>query len=77
MSEFHIGTGLSGIYAGNVRTYKDGSRHFTGVKHNVTDEVLMAALEWLVQENKIYGVVLNDGTVYTLKVEISKKEVQN
>ena len=77
MSEFHIGTGLSGIYAGNVRTFKDGSRHFTGVKHNVTDEVLMAALEWLVQENKIYGVKLNDGTVYTLKVEITQEEVQN
>lgn len=77
MSEFHIGTGLSGIYAGNVRTFKDGSRHFTGVKHNVTDEVLMAALEWLVQENKIYRVELNDGTVYTLKVEITQEEVQN
>lgn len=76
MSEFHIGTGLSGIYAGNVRTYKDGSRHFTGVKHNVTDEVLMAALEWLVQENRIFGVKMVDGTVYTLKVEITQEEVQ-
>lgn len=77
MSEFHIGTGLSGIYAGNVRTYKDGSRHFTGVKHNVTDEVLMAALEWLVQENRIFGVKMVDGTVYTLKVEITQEEVEN
>lgn len=77
MSEFHIGTGLSGIYAGNVRTFKDGSRHFTGVKHNVTDEVLMAALEWLVQENRIFGVKMVDGTVYTLKVEITQEEVQN
>lgn len=77
MSEFHIGTELSGIYAGNVRTYKDGSRHFTGVKHNVTDEVLMAALEWLVQENRIFGVKMVDGTVYTLKVEVTQEEVQN
>ena len=77
MSEFHIGTGLSGIYAGNVRTYKDGSRHFTGVKHNVTDDVLMAALEWLVQEKKIYRVKMVDGTVYTLKVEVTQEEVQN
>lgn len=77
MSEFHIGTGLSGIYAGNVRTYKDGSRHFTGVKHNVTDDVLMAALDYLVQEKKIYRVECVDGTVYELKVDITKKEVHD
>lgn len=77
MSEFHIGTGLLGIYAGNVRTNKDGSRHFTGVKHEVTDEVLMAALDWLVQNKKIYRVEYEDGTVYELKVVKTQKEVHD
>ena len=77
MSEFHVGAGFSGIYAGNVSTYKDGSRRFTGVKHEVTDDVLMAALDWLVQKKRIYRVEYEDGTVYELKVDIIQKELHD
>lgn len=77
MSEFHVGAGFSGIYAGNVKENKDGTKQFTGVRHTVTDDVLMAALNWLVMKKEKYRVECEDGTVYELKVDITKKEVQN
>lgn len=30
MTEFRIGSGILGIYAGKVRTYKDGHQEFSG-----------------------------------------------
>ena len=63
-----VGCGITAIYAGNVRDYADGHSEFTGKKTIVTDEVLYAALQWLVMhpEYEISSTFPVSG-LYTLK----------
>ena len=42
-----VGAGITGIYAGTIKTRSDGTREFTGIKTNVTTDVLCAAATWI------------------------------
>lgn len=62
MSEYHVGTGLGAIYAGTLKKsgeWKD--------KSEVTDEVVCAAAEYLLEKNLNFNFNLN-GKKYKMKV---------
>lgn len=56
MAEYHVGCGMSGIYAG---TMKKGKKDEWRTKSDVTDEAIQAVANWMyyqVQENdKSFG----------------------
>ena len=63
---------MTAIWAGNARELKDGVITMTGTKHNVTEDVLLAATTWLAEKNIEYDVVLESGRRIILKVEIEE-----
>lgn len=67
MTEYHVGCGFAGIYAGTVRTHKNGERMWTN-KSNVTDEAIGAVAQYLVQDESEYTFTMR-GKRYVLKVE--------
>ena len=70
---FRVMAGITAIWAGNVRTLKDGSVVMSGKKYNVTDDVLAAAAIWLT-DNDAHSIVIGDGRKITLKVEVKEEE---
>lgn len=75
MATYHVGCGISGIYAGTVK--KNGYEWLN--KSNVTEESIAAVRDWLMQEGgntERYGYVwkLKDGRRVRLVVEIEDKE---
>ena len=70
---FRVMAGITAIWAGNVRTLKDGSVVMSGKKYNVTDDVLAAAAIWLT-DNDARSIVIGDGRKITLKVEVKEEE---
>lgn len=67
MTEYHVGCGMSGIFAGTVRDYK-GGRRIWAKKSDVTDEALGAVAEYLL-DNDLEIEFSRDGKEYVLKVE--------
>lgn len=66
--------GLSAIWAGNAREIKDGTFVMNGTKHDVTEDVLLAATKWLAERGIEWVAVLESGRRITLKVEIEEAE---
>lgn len=56
MSEYHVGLGITGIYAGTLN--KKGNRWTN--KSLVTDEVLCSAFEYLYTNGKEFQATVND-----------------
>lgn len=77
MSEYHVGCGMFGIYAGTVK--KNGTEWKD--KTRVTDEAIEAVRDWLLSgtqfNNKTsngYSWTTKEGNTVTLKVSIEGKE---
>ena len=66
--------GWSAIWAGNARELKDGTVTMPGTKYDVTDDVLAAAITWLVEKNIEWVAEMESGRRYILKVEIEEAE---
>jgi len=67
MSDIHIGCGIARIYAGKIRTLKDGTRQWVGEKSDVTDEAIGAVAQHLLMDG-IESDFEYKGKKYTLKV---------
>ncbi len=67
MTEYHVGCGMSGIFAGTVRDYK-GGRRIWAKKSDVTDEALGAVAEYLL-DNDLEISFARDGKDFVMKVE--------
>ena len=65
---FRVMAGLTAIWAGNTKELKDGRITMTGTKHDVTDDVLLAATVWLF-DNGEYHYESKSGARFVLKVE--------
>ena len=64
MSEYHVGCGAFGIYAGTLNKNKTMWKN----KSEVTNEALDAVAQYLLQENVVMDFNYKDKK-YTLKVE--------
>lgn len=64
MTKYHVGCGISGIYAGTLNKKGDTWKE----KTSVTNEALSAVAQYLLMEDKEYRFNLEDGE-YVLKVE--------
>lgn len=64
MAEYHVGCGTFGIYAGTLNKNKTMWVN----KSECTDEVIIAAAEYLIKNNKTFKFAYNDKK-YILKVE--------
>lgn len=71
---FRVMAGLSAIWAGKARELKDGTITMPGDKHDVTDDVLVAATTWLAEKGIEYVAVTESGRRFILKVEIEEAE---
>ena len=73
MAEYHVGSGLFGIYAGILK--KNGKEWLH--KSNVTDETIIAVMQYMYfqlsegEKTMAYACKLNDGTYARLKIEVS------
>lgn len=54
MTEIHIGCGIAGIYAGKLRTYKDGHREWSGERTNVTEEAIGAVAQYFLDDQSTF-----------------------
>lgn len=54
MSDIHVGCGLFGIYAGKIRTDKEGNKVWSGEKTNVTDEAVGAVAQYLLDRDEVF-----------------------
>ena len=69
---FRVMCGWSAIWAGNAKELKDGAITMTGVKHNVTEDVLASAAMWLDAHKIEWVAKTGNGRKITLKVEIEE-----
>ena len=69
MTEYHVGCGAFGIYAGTLN--KNGNMWRN--KSDVTDEATNAVAQYLLQENMVMNFSYN-GKNYCLKVEERKDD---
>lgn len=69
MSEYHVGCGIAGIYAGTVK--KNGYEWLN--KSDVTREALSSAAQYLLFNDKAYRF-RHDGKQYELSVKESDHE---
>ena len=66
---FRVMAGLTAIWAGNTKELKDGRISMTGTKHDVTDDVLLAATVWLFENEEQWHYESKSGAKFVLKVE--------
>ena len=68
---FRVMAGLTAIWAGNAKEIKDGRIVMQGIKHDVTDDVLLAATVWLFEneENQEWRYESKTAGKFVLKVE--------
>ena len=68
---FRVMAGLTAIWAGNTKELKDGALVMTGKKHDVTDDVLLAATVWLAENEPEHEwpYETENGHKFVLKVE--------
>ena len=69
---FRVMAGFSSIWAGNARELKDGSVTMPGKRYNVTEDVLAAATEWLIDKNIEWVCVMESGRKYILNVRVEE-----
>ena len=69
---FRVMCGWSAIWAGNAKELKDGTITMTGAKHNVTEDVLVAAADWLNTHKIEWVMEMESGRKMILKVEIEE-----
>ncbi len=69
MSEYHVGCGAFGIYAGRIN--KKGDKWLS--KSNVTDEAVNAVAQYLLQEDKLLKFQYK-GHAYQLLVLLADSE---
>jgi len=72
MTEYHVGCGLFGIYAGRVNKNKD----MWLSKSEVTNEVLCCAFEYLYKAQKEFRTVV-DGKSYVMRIVPYKESEEN
>lgn len=72
MTEYHVGCGAFGIYAG---TLNGRNKSLWQNKTDVTDEAVSAVAQYLLQENKVMRFVYN-GKRYQICVSPIDGEVQ-
>lgn len=74
MAEYHVGCGLSGIYAGTVK--KNGYEWLN--KSEVTKEAIIAVIGYMYfempegEKSYAYAVKMKDGKYARLKLEVSE-----
>lgn len=80
MAEYHIGCGITGIYAGTLnQKTKDGYQTWRN-KSDVTEEAIAAVAQYFKQELKHNEIstgrryAFNDGTTVELKLSIVDEE---
>lgn len=72
MSEYHVGCGIAGIYAGKIREDKNGNLVWSGKKSDVTGECFSAVVNYLLMKDKRESkgwVDRKTGKEYVLKLE--------
>lgn len=69
---FRVMCGWSAIWAGNAKELKDGTITMTGAKHNVTEDVLVAAADWLNTHKIEWVMEMESGRKMILKIEIEE-----
>lgn len=73
MAEYHVGCGISAIYAGTLNKKKNMWLH----KSNVTDEAVMAVMQHMYfklsegEKKYAYAIKANDGKYLRLMLEVS------
>ena len=65
---FRVMAGISAIWAGNTKELKDGVITMPGTRHDVTEDVLLAATVWLAANDTQWSYETRNGTRYVLKV---------
>ena len=74
-NEFRIGTGLFGITAGTVRTYKDGHQEWVGEQHDVTEDCIKSVISWFnMQKIKESGVYTHGPSGKRFKLVLEEVE---
>ena len=71
MAEYHVGCGVTGIFAGTLN--KKGNMWLN--KSNVTDEAIMAVVDWLLMERGDkkrhgYSFKMKNGSIAKLILEV-------
>lgn len=66
---FRVMAGLTAIWAGNAKELKEGRISMTGTKHDVTEDVLLAAAVWLFENDTQWCYESKSGSRFVLKVE--------
>ncbi len=72
MTEYHVGCGIAGIYAGKIRKDKNGNLVWSGKKSDVTGECFSAVVNYLLTMDKRESkgwVDSKTGKEYVLKLE--------
>lgn len=72
MAEYHVGNGLSGIYAGTLT--KDKTRWLN--KSEVTEEALLAVFRWFVEKaDEVYEEFGDECEGYSITYKLSQYEL--
>lgn len=70
---FRVMAGLTAIWAGNAKELNDGRISMTGTKHDVTEDVLLAATIWLFENDTQWCYESKNGSKrLILKVELEE-----
>jgi len=74
--EYHVGCGITAIYAGKIREDKNGNLVWSGKKSDVTKECFSAVVNYLLMEDKSEckgWVDRKTGKEYILRLEEAKE----